>query len=240
MKIVSIADIHGNIEQWKGPEADILTISGDICPAWGGHGMVRQYYWLKNRFVPWCEMMIEDGLYKYIVFIAGNHDHEGVFSKFYETLHQHHIKLPPNIIYLQDKLVNIDGVNIYGTPWTPTFMNWNYMGSEEELDKKFSKIPEGVDILLSHGPAWGCGDVVLQNIDGGRIPKKLGSLSLLKHIKRSGAKRILHGHIHSGDHRIHHIENEHNGLSISRNVSLLDEKYAMAYDHCEFEIINEG
>ena len=32
-----------------------------------------------------------------------------------------------NAIYLEDSGVEIDGVRFWGSPWTPTFMDWAFM-----------------------------------------------------------------------------------------------------------------
>ena len=78
MKIVSTADLHGELE-FKLPSGDILTISGDICPVRGSHSPTTQMYWLKNHFLPWCDKLIKDSIFKHVVFISGNHDF--VFKK---------------------------------------------------------------------------------------------------------------------------------------------------------------
>ena len=240
IKIVSTSDIHGELN-FKLPIGDILTISGDICPCRGSHSPTAQMFWLNDYFLPWCNTLILDGTFKHIVFIAGNHDF--VFRKVvYFPGSNFHLVLPPNVHYLQDSVVELDGVTIYGTPWTPTFGNWAYMCDENLLRDHYAKIPEGLDILLSHGPAKGWNDIILQSFeDGSRCTDNLGSDALRNAVRRACPKWTLVGHIHSGSHVVSRILTDYEDLSKDINVvnvSLLDEHYEKAYPPFEF-IINK-
>lgn len=94
--------------------------------------------------------------YDYKVMIAGNHDH------FFEWQPEHAREMVANkerygdIIYLQDESISLCGLNIYGSPWQPTFHNWafNLPRNGDELETVWSKIPENTDILLTHGPPY--------------------------------------------------------------------------------------
>ena len=133
--------------------------------------------------------------------------------------------LPKNVHYLRDSMIEIDGLKIYGTPWTPPFYDWAFMAEETELDRKFSGIPEGIDILLSHGPAYGLADAITERFD---IGKNCGSHSLLKHVQRVMPTYFFSGHIHSADHRVNeYVYN--NKVTKYANVSILDEYYEPAY-----------
>jgi Icc-related predicted phosphoesterase len=141
-------------------------------------------------------------------------------------------RLPRNVHYLRDSGVEINGLKFWGTPWTPQFFNWSFMGEDDAagIGKHFEKIPSGVDYLLSHGPASGHNDLILDptRING----HKLGSAELLKHVKRASPSVLLVGHIHTGSHEYSNISNKDpdnpkNTLSI--NVSILDEGYRPHY-----------
>ena len=59
-------------------------------------------------------------------------------------------------VYLKDKETEVYGLRIYGSPWQPLFMNWAYnMPRGEKILSKWNLIPEGVDILITHGPPLG-------------------------------------------------------------------------------------
>ena len=241
IRIVSTSDIHGELN-FKLPIGDILTISGDICPVRGSHSPTAQMFWLNDHFLPWCDGLIKDGMYSNIAFIAGNHDF--VFKKVVNFPGSNfHFVLPPNVHYLQDSMIELMGVKIYGTPWTPTFGRWAYMRDECALPGYFDNIPEGLDILLSHGPAKGWNDVILQNYkDGSCNTDNLGSNALRDAIRRARPKWTLVGHIHSGLHSVSRVHTDYDDPTKDINivnVSLLDESYNVAYPPFEFTIIKE-
>ena len=229
VKIVSISDIHGELD-FHIPSGDILTISGDICPVNGSHSPTNQMYWLKNHFFPWTQSLINSEIFKHVVFVAGNHDF--VFKKAsISTEGDFHLDLPNGVHYLQDSLVELEGLKIYGTPWTPTFGNWAFMQGETLLDSLYSQIPEKIDILLCHGPAFGWNDTIMQYNE----KEHLGSTSLRSHIIRTVPRWVYVGHIHSGDHKPTKIpsrfDDRIDGFDTTNivNVSILDENYTVFY-----------
>ena len=239
-KIVSISDNHGLLD-FKLPSGFILTISGDITPTNINH-VVGQEFWIQNHFHPWCEKLIKDGIFEHIVYIAGNHDR--YFSKLMKDNKTDEFRktLPKNVHYLLNNMVEIDGIKIYGTPFTPTFGSWYFMHSEDILDNIFAKIPEGLDILLSHGPAYGWNDKIEQYPERcWEDDKHIGSKSLRKHILRAKPKMVCTGHIHSASHNINTLpivnENLERVEIKTVNVSLLDEDYLIAYKPLEFNIV---
>ena len=245
IKIVATSDIHGELD-FKIPSGDILTISGDICPVRGSHSPTTQMYWLKNHFLPWTDLLIKNDVVKHIVFIAGNHDF--VFKRVTTTTSgDFHMDLPEHVHFLNDSGIELEGVKIYGTPWTPTFGNWAYMTCEEALDNIYSKIPEGLDILLSHGPAYGWNDMIEQYPERcWEDDKHIGSKSLRKHIMRAKPLWTFCGHIHSGSHNVRNIKEFKEDLTYDYdhafnvvNVSLLDEDYVKAYTPYQCSISKE-
>jgi Icc-related predicted phosphoesterase len=233
IKICGISDLHGNFPKHI-EKCDILTISGDISPS-NCHNPIFQRKWLNNNFIPWCKALIDKNIVKYVVFCAGNHDFifEELMNKKEEMFFRN--ELPANIHYLRDDMITIEGIKIYGTPWSPTFGRWSYMKKEDELDEIYSKIPEGVDIIISHSPPFGYGDQILQSRNnpwsgGLDTPdmRHLGSKALIKHIDRVKPIWCFLGHIHSGEHKItKRIVDEH--IINFVNVSILDEEYKIFY-----------
>jgi Icc-related predicted phosphoesterase len=141
--------------------------------------------------------------------VAGNHD---VCFDLESALARS--LLDKNIIYLQDDGVEIDGIKFYGSPWQLLFMNWAFNLPENELCKKFERIPEGVDILITHSPPYGILDSVNDR-------KYLGSKSLLKRVQKVKPRDHIFGHIHDSYGK---SVNTAIGTT-SINCSLLDEKY---------------
>lgn len=240
INIVSISDLHGFLPS-NLPEGDILTICGDICPVKGSHSPTTQIYWLNNHFIPWISELVNSNKFKHAVFITGNHDF--VFNSIHKNNNPlFTLNLPENIHYLFDNEITIEDVRIYGTPWTPTFGNWAFMHNEAILNNIFMKIPEGIDILLTHGPAYGYNDTILQYPERINGEQHIGSTALERHIKRAKPKWLLAGHIHSGSHSIEKCLTDYMDLSKyinCVNVSIMDEDYNPTYDPFEFSVIKE-
>lgn len=209
VKIVAISDQHGNLP--KIPETDLLLICGDITPT-SNHHLDFQAHWLDTEFRWW----LRDLPAKHIVGIGGNHDYaleKGLYKQFYRELPW---------TYLEDSAATIDSLRIYGTPWQPFFFDWAWNLYEPDLKKKFDLIPEGLDILMCHGPPYGYGDKAPRvNADG---YENVGSPSLLERIKLVKPKLVCYGHIHENPGRWQV------GESLLSNVALLDHKYRMVYE----------
>lgn len=225
IKVAAISDLHGLTPSV--PACDILIIAGDICPVTGSHAPARQLAWLRNTFLPWCSDQLVSGV-GHIVFTPGNHDF--VFQRF--PL----IETPQYVTCLIDREITVCGVRIYGSPWSSRFGNWAFMLNPEGLAEKFSKIPEGLDILITHGPAYGwCDEILLPMWPPMSDDPHLGSPELAARIKAARPRWHLCGHIHTGNHKPEEVL----GGVTAANVSLIDEGYARIYDPLEFSIFRE-
>ncbi|VDM69429.1 unnamed protein product [Strongylus vulgaris] len=61
-----------------------------------------------------------------------------------------------NGIYLEDSVIELFGIIIYGTPWQPRVDNWAFnLSRGQALLDKWNNIPAGVDVLLTHSPPLG-------------------------------------------------------------------------------------
>ena len=223
IKASAVSDLHGNLN-FDVPECDILAIAGDICPVRESHHPVHQRHWLERTFYPWCSTRLELGI-KHIVFTPGNHDFVFQTVGYPEP--------PDGVTCLIDKPAMILGVKFYGTPWSVEFGHWAFMASEYRLAKKYAAIPQGLDVLLTHGPAYGLCDRILVPAWERSPEKPLGSMALLEAIKRVRPHRVLCGHIHTGSHEpVRACE----GAVEAVNVSLLNESYNAAYKPYEFTV----
>ena len=187
MKILCLSDTHGYHERLKIDETvDVIVHTGDFSNSYGKNNIYET-----EEFLGWYSSL----KIKHKILVAGNHD--TFFGKMVDKNGRdeviNYLKLDyPNIIYLQDSSITIDGVKFYGTPWCPIYYDWSFMVSEEDQRKMFSKIPEDVNILLSHTPAYG----ILDYANG----VLCGSTPLLERIKEIKNLRYLKyhifGHIH--------------------------------------------
>lgn len=195
MKIVLISDTHTFTPYV--PNGDILIHAGDFTST-GKEGEIR-------KFRKWMQSLP----HKNKVIIAGNHD------LMFENNPNKALSLLGNeVIYLKDSFIIIDGIKIYGAPWTPFFCNWafNILINTGELEKKWSLIPNDTDILITHGPSYGILDTTLRQ-------ESVGCSALKQAIDR--VKPMLHvcGHIHEQ----YGIE-KHNNIYFA-NVSLCTVNY---------------
>jgi len=229
MKIIATADMHGRFP--KLPRGDTLCISGDICPLYD-HSVMYQNKWIRTKFLTWCKNILKNKTAKDIIICGGNHDwfFEDLMDKGEEDLFRS--DLPPRIHYLRDSEVVIDGKRFWGTPMTPEFCDWAFNRTEPQLDEIFSQIPEGIDVLISHGPPYEYCDSV--NCDS-RVTGPLGSRSLIKHVKRVAPYITFAGHIHSGNHTPMKVVHGNKDINVV-NVSLVNEYYKEAYPAFECEI----
>jgi Icc-related predicted phosphoesterase len=113
--------------------------------------------------------------------IAGNHD---FFAEERPEAAESHLWT-----YLQDNEIEVEGLRIYGTPWTPTFCNWAFMRSEGDLETIYAEIPTGIDILISHGPPQAY-------CDRNAMGDQCGSYALMRQIRSVKPRAVVCGHIH--------------------------------------------
>lgn len=172
MQVLAISDLHGYLPEI--PKCDLLLLGGDYCPT---RNLDQERRFMLGPFTEWLKKINA----RFIVGIAGN----------YDFILQEDPELAKNLpwIYLQDNEVNLEGVRIYGSPWTPPFFNWAFMKPEFELKKEFKKIPTGLDILLTHGPAYRHRDKTTSGYHA-------GSFSLWEAVNERKPDSHVFGHIH--------------------------------------------
>lgn len=202
MKLVIFSDTHTCHNQLTDtvlPEADAIICSGDIS-----------YKGYKHEVLDFLEWFNSLKQYKYKIFIAGNHD----FLFEDSDLTSEVLEKYPDLIYLKDSSIEIDGKIFYGSPVTPFFHNWAFNVWPKDLAKVWETLPEKIDVLITHGPPYG----VLDKCISGDV---VGDPFLLDKIKQ--IKPIIHcfGHIHEsyGFKKIDNLD------TIFINSSVLNEKY---------------
>jgi Icc-related predicted phosphoesterase len=174
MRVLAVSDLHGYLPHI--PDCELLLLGGDYCPT---RNTDMEYRFINGPFREWLKELVPR--IRYVVGIAGNHD---FILEQDETLAK---SLP--WLYLQNQAVELETVKIYGTPNTPYFGNWAFMRTEDELADIFQNIPEGLDILLTHGPGKGYLDLTREGVHA-------GSTSLIKRIKEVKPDSVVCGHIH--------------------------------------------
>lgn len=189
MRILHLSDTHGHhemIPESRFKDVDMVIVSGDA----GNYRDVEYNETEIIQFLEWfAEVPVKDKLY-----VAGNHDSSIEVGSIGKQQF-----LEYGVIYLEDESIEFklgDGkLKIYGSPYTPTFGNWSFMKARHKLHEVWKKIPNDVDILITHGPPQSILDLAYE-FDGSTI-KQCGCSALLKRVKEIEPMYHLFGHIHN-------------------------------------------
>jgi predicted phosphohydrolase len=198
MRLVLISDTHTHRNIGL-PEGDVLVHAGDATST----GTLPEV----SQFLAWFSS--QPHLHK--VFIAGNHD--WLFARD-QGLAAMLLAEHPDLVYLQDAGIELDGIRFWGSPWQPAFCDWafNLPRRGPGLRAVWNKIPLGTDVLITHGPPHGALDQV-------RAGEHLGCEELK--LRLAAVKPRLHvfGHIHDG------YGVAYAGSQVLVNASTCDEQY---------------
>ncbi len=208
MKIIAISDTHGQHAALKLPPGDMLIHAGDVS----GRGRPHEI----ENFIEW--FAAQD--FEHKIFIAGNHDF------FFERFPQKDIQslLRPEVTYLNDSGITIEGIKIWGSPVQPWFYDWAFNRQRgADIDKHWQLIPEDTDILITHGPPQG----ILDKTASGEA---VGCEMLIQHIERIKPKFSIFGHIHEAYGR------EEKAGTTFVNASVLNLQYRLVNEAVVLEI----
>lgn len=214
MRIVAISDTHGLHSHVKIPECDLLIHCGD----WSSQGAEIP----TRKFAQW----LAEQPARHIVLVPGNHEvkfeKELPFSRSWITDESSKINL------LVEQSIEIDGIKIYGSPWTPYFYDWAFNGARninEQLayskqaeliplmNDLWKKMPDDTDILVTHGPPY---EILDKTLDG----RFVGCVDLYNRIFEVKPDLVFFGHIHLNGGQEQHV----NGVSFY-NAAICDERY---------------
>ncbi|XP_014261829.1 metallophosphoesterase domain-containing protein 1 isoform X2 [Cimex lectularius] len=205
LRIVCMSDTHSLTShiRFKIPDGDIFIHAGDFTRC-GAEGEVLDF----NKWIGKLP-------HKYKVVIAGNHE-LSFDQTFTHPLSPNPSKSIPtlgipmasisdaisttnmkdkltNCLYLQDESVVIAGLKIYGSPWQPEFHGWAFnVPRGRKCLEKWDLIPDDTDILVTHTPPIGHGDLCCSGV-------RAGCVELLSTVQRRvKPKYHVFGHIHEG------------------------------------------
>lgn len=216
MLICHLSDWHASLSTL--PEADIYVVTGDMLPNFpetlirlnGGEGVLHERdrwpegaQYMGRRIVPeievreqreWCQVNpFREATYipdsKPVVCVRGNHDF---------------IDLAPwiggNVWEITDDPTRTREINgllfggVRGIPWLTG--EWQDELYPDAMDTRVRKLPDGVEVLVTHCPPHGV-------LDFGRFYDSMGSKELMSYIHRRcyalGEKKMrahLFGHMH--------------------------------------------
>lgn len=205
-KICCISDLHGSYPDLNG--GDVLICAGD-CTA-------------RDRVIDWMEFFdwFKAQDYKHKVLVGGNHD--GYLERCISSKDERELLgngyEDQGFEYLCDSGIEIEGLKIWGSPWTPRFCDWHFMLTRgERIRQKWAMIPDDTNILVTHGPAHGCLDKAKR--DNERGYQRVGCADLAMRLQDlKDLKAHVFGHIHEE-------YGTKEGRYLSVNCALMNERY---------------
>ncbi|HEY1960700.1 MAG TPA: metallophosphatase domain-containing protein [Polyangiaceae bacterium] len=172
MRIVAVADTHLFHDELVVPDGDVFVHAGDLCRGGSLEELGQAVDWIRG--LP----------HRTKVIVAGNHD-----FAFVEHAAEARA-LVGDFVYLEDSGAAVDGVSFWGSPWQPAYNDWAFnLPRGAALAEKWALVPDGTDVLITHGPPMGIGD-------RGPVAGRLGCEDLLARVQAVRPKAHFFGHIH--------------------------------------------
>lgn len=174
MRFITVSDTHNHpIPRFNG---DVMIHAGDMT----GRGTEGELIKAADEIAGYpC---------KKLIVIPGNHDL--LFEKNERIARE--IFADRRITVLIDELYEYKGVKIYGSPRQPEFCNWAFGYPRLCGNVWWDRIPNNIDVLVTHGPPkW----TLDQEPDG----EHLGCEDLAQAVLRVKPKYHVFGHIHAAN-----------------------------------------
>lgn len=232
MRLCAFSDLHGQLpEPDSFPAADAYLLAGDVCPL-ADHAPEYQRAWLDGEFREWVAALEQRAP---LIWCAGNHDFH-LEQRFGVGIVAAAPDLPGT--YLQDATTELGGLRIFASPHANFLPYWAFMLHETDpgerglsLEQAYERIPEGVDVVLAHGPAAGYGDLLHDGV------RRVGSPALADRLRELDCALAISGHIHEGYGRwaVPAADPARSDRWLA-NVSLLNERYELVNRPQLFEI----
>lgn len=117
-----------------------------------------------------------------LLYVHGNHDH------LYD------VREPEGCECIDDRIVTVNGLRIMGLGGSKLYSRGSYQYSERQMCRRIRKLrfqlwrKKGVDIILTHAPAEGYGDMP--------DPTHKGFGCFVELIDKYKPRYLVHGHVH--------------------------------------------
>lgn len=182
MKIWHISDTHMNHGQLQVPDGiDVVVHSGDASnwlDPYRNESELRAFIdWFATLPIPTK------------VFVPGNHDTSLERGLITRDLIEHR-----KIHLLINEEREIGGLRFWGSPFTPRYGSWSYMKDRGTINRIWEHIPEGIDVLITHGPPYGVLDATYNHQNKVEL---VGCSALAKRVTKVEPRFMLFGHVHS-------------------------------------------
>jgi len=203
LRITHISDTHNKHNQLNGklPGGALLIHSGDFTSIGRKHEV--------EKFIEWFDK--QD--YGHKVFIAGNHDLTFQSERLYEEKSAYFERrvfdtpgskgkpdwlieilenLPTGMYYLENSSIKLEGINIWGSPYSPSFgYGWAFNKDRgNDIAQCWNEIPMDADIVITHTPIYGYND------RASNTNQNVGCADLYHRLKEVQPHLHFCGHIH--------------------------------------------
>jgi Icc-related predicted phosphoesterase len=180
MKIFVTSDTHMCHNKLIIPQCDIMIHCGDFT---NKHNPYENELEARN-FLEWYKVLP----IKNKILISGNHD----ASCFKGLVKREEY---PELIWLEHETANIEGLNIFGSPYSPIYGNWYYTYKRGRSKTYWDSIPDNIDIIAVHTMPKGCLDLT-KDLDDNLI--QVGCKGLLNRVLEVKPKiGFFGGHLHN-------------------------------------------
>ncbi len=175
-RLVCLSDTHGLHRQAEIPDGEFLLHAGDFMRTGTDPAEVEDFDdWLAGLPHP------------HKIVVAGNHD------LLFERDGKRARRLLRHAVYLENGAAAVGGLRFWGSPVTPVLGEFAFRAERcPQLRELWSRIPERVDVLLTHGPPFGTLDQ--QHILG----EHYGCRELTRAVLRAQPRLHVFGHVHGG------------------------------------------
>ena len=174
LRLALISDTHMAHAGVEVPACDLLIHAGDFTRRGSEHETRAFFAWLADQ--PASEKVV----------VAGNHDHYCEQSPD----HVRTMARSAGATILFDEAIELMGLTIWGSPITPRFGSMAFNRDRgEEIRGHWDQIPDGLDVLITHGPPHG---VLDRTFFGTRV----GCADLTEAVARTAPRLHVFGHIH--------------------------------------------
>ena len=185
MRIVALSDIHGFHDRVSIPDGDVFICGGDFSMRAKHHHVVEFARWVNS--LP----------HQHKIVVPGNHD---MACECHETWAKE--EFSPSV-FLKHEFQDVGGLKVFGSAYSSSIYEpsrWcydypRYGERGKQLWNSIRNTPE-IDVLITHGPPYGFGDLV-KSVHKGEDPH-VGDQTLLNVVNDLKPKVHIFGHIHEG------------------------------------------
>lgn len=173
MKMTVISDTH--LREPVLPGGDVLVHCGDLTENGFKIEVLRQLNYLHEQL----------DKYNLVMITPGNHD-------LWAERHPLDFRAAcasAGIVCLVNESFNYEGLVFWGSPVVPVYHNWAFNKNQSDRYDVFEKIPENVDVLITHSPA-------LEVLDLNQKGIHIGCSELKERLKEINPFLHLFGHCH--------------------------------------------